>query len=232
MKIDLRQEANEFRKWLEQKVVAATTALAKKGKGPSKSVSAIVALHCYVQDGWIAIDFNTDKEFEYNGDVSKASWKDLFARPVWQAFCESEDSTLTFVQIDGSSNSMLQAEMTDEFLSGHFGKMIADVLAAAWGNGMFSVLPFQPGCVILIDDFNGNWPCRELVSFPNRQRGHRQAGFPGRRLVLLLRLDRPQPHVVLHRPETHLDPVQPYPSPDQTPWDRPSSLWTNRTPRF
>ena len=156
MTIDLRRESKDFRKWIEKKVSAAGKAMAAKSS--SKSLGAIVALYCYVQDGWIALDFNTDKEFEFEGDVSKAAWRDLFKRPTWQKFAEAEGTaSMTFIEADGTKSSMLAAKMTDDFLSAHFGQMIADVLAAAWQDDVFSALALRPGCILSVNDFNGNW---------------------------------------------------------------------------
>lgn len=156
MTIDLRREAKDFRKWIQQKVSAVGKALA--AKKPSRPIGAIVALYCYVQDGWIALDFNTDKEFEFDGDVSKAAWRDLFKRPAWQEFAESEGSaSMTFIEADGTKSSMAAAKLTDEFLSAHFGQMIADVLTAAWYDDVFSSLAPRSGCILSVNDFNGNW---------------------------------------------------------------------------
>ncbi|MGI8981011.1 MAG: hypothetical protein ACR2FY_17420 [Pirellulaceae bacterium] len=156
MTIDLRLEANEFRKWIHQKV--SLVAKGKAAKSSSKPIGAIVALYCYVQDGWIALDFNTDDEFEFDGDVSKVAWRDLFQRPTWQAFAESEDTaSMTFIEADGTKSSKVAAKMTDRFLSTHFGKMIAEALTAAWNDGVFSSLALKPKCVLSVNDFNGNW---------------------------------------------------------------------------
>jgi hypothetical protein len=157
MTIDLRREAEEFRRWLELKVSAAVGASAKK-KGKAKPVGAVVALYCYVQDGWIALDFNTDDDFEFDGDVSKAAWKDLFARPQWQAFAELEgDALMGFVEADGSTESRAATEADDDFLAGHFGKMIADTMVRAHQDGVFTELGLRPGCVLSVNDFYGNW---------------------------------------------------------------------------
>jgi hypothetical protein len=155
MTIDLRREAIAFREWIERKVAIVR---GKSSKSPTKPIGAIVALYCYVQDGWVALDFNTDEEFGFDGDVSKAAWRDLFRRPAWQAFAESEGTaSMTFVEADGSESSKPAAKMTDRFLSAHFGGMIADVLAASWDDGVFSSLPLKPECVLSVNDFNGNW---------------------------------------------------------------------------
>lgn len=156
MTIDLRREAKDFRKWIQQKVSVAGKAMAAKKS--SKPIGAIVALYCYVQDGWIALDFNGDQEFQFDGDVSKAAWRDLFKRPTWQEFGESEGTiSMTFIEADGTESSMSADEMTDDFLSAHFGQMIADVLTAAWHDNEFSSLAIRPGCILSVNDFNGNW---------------------------------------------------------------------------
>src|SRR5262245_13719567 len=156
MTIDLRREAKDFRKWIQQKV--SLVAKATAAKSSSKPIGAIVALYCYVQDGWIALDFNTDEEFEFDGDVSKVAWRDLFQRPTWQAFAESEGmASMTFVEADGAKSTKAAAKMTDRFLSGHFGRMIADALTAAWNDGVFSSLALKPKCILSANDFNGNW---------------------------------------------------------------------------
>lgn len=156
MTIDLRREADAFRKWLELKVAAFRQAMG--GKQPPESVGGIVAMYCYVQDGWIGLDFDTNEEFEFDGDMSATAWDDLLNRPAWQAFAESQgDVAMTFIEKDGTKTSVPADEMTDEFLSSHFGQMIADVLRAAWSDGVFASLPVRPGCVLKVDDFYGNW---------------------------------------------------------------------------
>jgi hypothetical protein len=35
--------------------------------------------------------------------------------------------------------------------------MIADVLTAAWKDNEFSSLTLKPGCILSVNDFNGNW---------------------------------------------------------------------------
>ena len=155
MIIDLKQEAKDFRKWVEQKAIAV---VGLREREASNSVGAIVALYNYDQHAWIVLDFNIDEEFEYGGDVSKASWDDAFDRPAWTPFVEAKGlMQMTLVEADGTPHSMTAEDVTDEFLSGHLGKMIEDVLTTAWSDGIFSALPLRPGFVIIVDDFNGSW---------------------------------------------------------------------------
>ena len=93
MTIDLRREAAEFRAWLEQKVSATREAMAreplpgsnivvrgfsydvrtrKAGQLLPGPIGGISALYCYVQDGWVGLDFDTREEFAFNGDISAA----------------------------------------------------------------------------------------------------------------------------------------------------------------
>jgi hypothetical protein len=154
MIIDLRSETAEFRSWIERKLAFSS----KPAKRSSETIGGIVALFCYVQGGWIAVDFNSDAEFVFDGDVSGAAWDDLFQRPNWRAFAEADGTTvLTFIEKDGSGQSTLAAEATDEFLAGHFARMMADVLVSAWRDGVFSRLPLRRACVFRVDDFYGNW---------------------------------------------------------------------------
>jgi hypothetical protein len=154
--IDLRRETEEFQKWVELKVAAFRQAMGEKQ--PPQSIGGIVAMYCYVQDGWIGLDFNTLEEFEFDGDMSATAWDDLLKRPAWQAFAESTGPVeMTFLEMDGTSTSVPADAKTDEFLSSHFGQMIADVLRTAWDQGAFSALPLRPGCVLMVDDFYGNW---------------------------------------------------------------------------
>ena len=156
MTIDLRREGAEFRTWLEQKVSAAREAMAREQH--LGSIGGIVALYCYVQNGWVGLDFDTREEFEFDGDISAAAWADLQKKPAWQTFAETEGTdSMTFTEADGMDTSLPADGMTDEFLSSHFGGTIAGVLAVAWEDGVFSSLPLRPGCVLSVNDFHGNW---------------------------------------------------------------------------
>lgn len=154
--INLRHEADEFRKWVELKVTTFRQAMDQK-QSP-ESIGAIVAMYCYVQDGWIGLDFDPSVNYEFDGDMSQAAWDDLLKRPAWQAFAESAGAVaMTFIEIDGTKTTVPADEMTDEFLSSHFGQMIADVLSSAWGDALFASLPLLPRCILSVNDFYGNW---------------------------------------------------------------------------
>jgi len=154
--IDLRRDAEDLRRWIGQKISAFRETTSKEES--LEPVGGIVVIYCYVQVGWIALDFNTDEVFEFVGEVSKEAWDDLLKRPQWLALEKSEGPiSLTFVEPDGTLAKVSADEMADDFHSGHFGKMIADVLNNAWNDGVFSSLMIKPGCVVSVNDFNGNW---------------------------------------------------------------------------
>jgi hypothetical protein len=152
---DLREEAKEFRAWVEAKV-------ADPARLPTSSVGAIVCLYNYDQSGWIAIDFNADEPYEPDCDVSTASWDDLFDRPTWrklyEAFADSDDSRrLAFIEADGVESAQTVTDWPAELVSSHLGKMIRHVLLSCWTDGVFVALPLRAGCAIEIWDFMGDW---------------------------------------------------------------------------
>jgi hypothetical protein len=151
VELDLRREAEDFRRWVELKVAAVARTPAPE------PVGGIVAMYCYVQDGWVGLDFVAGAGFEFDGDLSGAAWGDLLQRPGWQAFAESDGGPLTVVETDGSPAAVAVADMGDEFLSPRLGRMIAGVLSSAWAEGVFAPLPVGPGCVLSVHDFYGSW---------------------------------------------------------------------------
>jgi hypothetical protein len=150
--IDMAAEEREVRAWANDRV--ATTVAASGG---GVTVEAVVAMFCYVQDGWVALDFDSSPNFEFDGDVSAGAWSALLPRPHWQVFAEAEGAEpLTFLGTDGPV-TLPAAGITDEFLAGGFGRLVVEALSSAWRDGAFAPLRLQPGCLWVVADFYGNW---------------------------------------------------------------------------
>lgn len=153
MTIDLRQELNECRLWLQRKTDAAATSFA----GQALTVGQIKCLYNFDQRGWIGMDFDTADPISGADDLSKAEWKNLLWRPDWTPFYEAEGEAKRFIRTDGSMVTHAQHPELEDFISVELSTMLVKLFTTAWSSGVLKTVPFRPGWRLSIGDFNGWW---------------------------------------------------------------------------
>jgi hypothetical protein len=160
MVVDLRKDAQELRKLLEERTKLHIEKTKKEKLPP---VSALEIGFGINQAGWIVINFDTRAEHERDGEWTTLVEKEMVERDHWfQAYEAVHEEDVTFILPDGSEKVIPAVgedgdENSDARFAGMFGEMIRDVALAANKDGVFKDLPKKKGFQLDIEEFDNMW---------------------------------------------------------------------------
>lgn len=152
VKIDLRKDAVDVRKLLEEAVQAyaakhraSTTA---KRHPPVTRIDFIFSLGDSESTPWVHLHFDTKPGSEPDGDPTHPDFARL-SREAWlpavKSACEGEK--VAVVQLDGKTRNCAEAGLTQAI-----GKFLVSMLLEARDQGIFADLPKADRCELGVED--------------------------------------------------------------------------------
>lgn len=156
MALDLKKDIHTLRRHITQRIKDYPVYI---NEGPGRDedpISQITIGFDYLQDGWIAVIFDTRPEPSCDGEWSKYLEANLIAVPAWTPFFNKqyESKQCQYTSAEGGKTT-LQAQGDEARLAAIIGDTLKSKLSSWADKGVLDKLPLVDNCLLCVEHSEG-----------------------------------------------------------------------------